>query len=379
MEKATVSIVRCCNYDFEKVKKAVKESIDLVGGINSFVEKGDDVLIKVNALAPFKPEDAVTTHPAVVKAVIQLVKKVGGNPIVGDFGGVGGEMSTKEILDKCGIAAVCIEEEARLIGFETTGFSKVKVNGKKVKETYVASPLLEVDKVISLPKLKTHTEGIFTGAIKNSFGFTPFKIRQLAHMYSFREISGYFVDFYSVRKPDLVVTDAVVGMEGNGPVRGYKKKVGLILSSADGVAIDAVASDIVGLKNVYAIDMAAKEGLGEGNLNKIKIVGEKLEKVRVEFVKPTTITSKVPRFIRYLFISVLISKLVVDESRCTKCMACVEYCPSNAILFKNFPKIVKEKCILCYGCKFICPENAIYIKKNPIKSALQGVRRIIRL
>ena len=79
-----VSIIRCENYDTDKVFDAVKRSVDLVGGIESFVKPGMKVLVKPNLLSARPPEDAVDTHPEIVRAVVRLVKSANGVPAIGD-------------------------------------------------------------------------------------------------------------------------------------------------------------------------------------------------------------------------------------------------------------------------------------------------------
>ena len=78
-----VSLVRCESYDTGLVFDAVKKSVDLIGGIEAFVRPGMKVLLKPNLLSARAPEDAVDTHPEVVRAVVRLVKGAGGTPFIG--------------------------------------------------------------------------------------------------------------------------------------------------------------------------------------------------------------------------------------------------------------------------------------------------------
>ena len=79
-----VSIVKCENYAHDNVKNAIKKSLDLIGGLSKFIKPGNTVLLKVNAIIGFPAERAATTHPAVVRAMAELVKETGGIPVVGD-------------------------------------------------------------------------------------------------------------------------------------------------------------------------------------------------------------------------------------------------------------------------------------------------------
>ena len=80
-----VSVVKADNYNIEIVDKAVNDAVNLIGGWQNFIKKGDKVLIKPNMLTNVTPEKAVTTHPEVVRAVIKAVKNMGALPAVGDL------------------------------------------------------------------------------------------------------------------------------------------------------------------------------------------------------------------------------------------------------------------------------------------------------
>jgi len=84
-----VSLARCDDYDPKKVFDAVSSSVDLLGGIGSFIKPGERVLIKPNLLKGRPPDDAVTTHPEIVRAVIRLVHETGARAYVGDSPGIG--------------------------------------------------------------------------------------------------------------------------------------------------------------------------------------------------------------------------------------------------------------------------------------------------
>src|SRR4030042_1343195 len=109
-----VSIVKCSSYDEEEVSKSIRNSIDLIGGIKTFVKKGDHVLLKPNLLYGKTPEKAVTTHPAIVKGVIEIVREAGGVPFIGDSPSIGSLMKAAE---KDGIKAVADEMNCPLVEF----------------------------------------------------------------------------------------------------------------------------------------------------------------------------------------------------------------------------------------------------------------------
>ena len=74
VDQKTVSIVRCQSYEEKEVESAVYQALGLIGGLEQFIKSGDKVLLKANLLAARSPEEGVTTHAAIVKAVTEAVK-----------------------------------------------------------------------------------------------------------------------------------------------------------------------------------------------------------------------------------------------------------------------------------------------------------------
>jgi uncharacterized protein (DUF362 family) len=133
-----VSIVKCENYEHQKVKKALLRSLELIGGLESIVKPGDNVLLKVNVIGGFSPERAATTHPAVAGAMIEIVREAGGVPWVGDSSGAYGY--TARSLEISGIKKACEEYGGKLINFESTGTYHVNVDGKILTALNIAKP-----------------------------------------------------------------------------------------------------------------------------------------------------------------------------------------------------------------------------------------------
>ena len=115
INETSVSIIKCSNYDEEEVLKSLRSSIDLIGGIENFVRRGDHVLLKPNLLYGKAPEKAVTTHPSIVKGMIQIVREAGGIPFIGDSPSIG---SLTRAAEKAGIKRVADENKCPLMEFD---------------------------------------------------------------------------------------------------------------------------------------------------------------------------------------------------------------------------------------------------------------------
>ena len=111
-----VAMVKVKNYAPDAVTLGIHQSLGLLGGIGCFIQPGERVLLKPNMLEGLPCESAVTTHPEVVRAMIRQVRSVGALPVVGDSPGVTGTLKAAE---KCGILAVCREEDVELAVFES--------------------------------------------------------------------------------------------------------------------------------------------------------------------------------------------------------------------------------------------------------------------
>ena len=135
--------------------------------------------------------------------------------------------------------------------------------------------------MITLPKLKTHSLTYLTGATKIIYGVVPglSKAAYHAKLADVERFSTMLLDLNSLIKPRLSVMDAVVGMEGNGPSAGSLRNIGAILAGTDHIAVDVVASSLVGFKplDVTTIKAAVSYGLTLGRLEYVDVVGEPVD------------------------------------------------------------------------------------------------------
>jgi uncharacterized protein (DUF362 family)/ferredoxin len=365
--KPKVTIVSCPDYASEKVFAALKESIDLLGGIQQFVKPGIRVLIKPNLLSGRPPEKAVTTHPSVVKATIKLVKEAGGIPFLGDSPGSGNLL---KVAEKTGIKEMADEMGCHLIEF--TEICEVEASeAGTFKKLEVAKVALEADAIISLPKVKTHGLTVLTLGIKNMFGCVPGMLKKTQWHLTAGTNPKYFsemlVDLYGIIKPELTIVDGIVAMEGNGPNMGKPRQLGLIFAGVDCVALDTVIAEVLSLpaQEVLTTKIAVEKGLGIGDLNRIEVIGEKIEDVRIRGFKTPKGFSPDYLFVKVL--SVLFSQSMTTrpvwiQDKCSACGTCSDVCPPKAIQMEGEKiKIDYKKCIRCFCCSEICPEEAMDI------------------
>jgi uncharacterized protein (DUF362 family)/Pyruvate/2-oxoacid:ferredoxin oxidoreductase delta subunit len=359
---ARVAVLRCSQYEKEKVFETVHQALSLFGGIGAFVKPGWKVLLKPNMLSAREPDRGVTTHPFVLEALVREVQSAGCETWIGDSPS-GALKGVKRCWENTGFKKVAEETGSKLINFEAGGTIQKEVNGNLY---HLARAVFEADAVINIPKFKTHGLTLYTGSVKNLYGTLPgFQKARLHKRYpNPTQFSRVLAEIYGLVKPALTVMDGIVGMEGNGPATGQLRSTQLILASPDGIALDTVAAAAMGFKEneVDATRIAGESGYGESRLASIDILGETLESVRFrDFALPSNHLMKlVPAFlVRWLGRFVWV-KPRADLKKCTGCGICVRSCPVNAIrLIEGRPVTDYEVCINCLCCNESCPENAV--------------------
>ncbi|SHK93293.1 Uncharacterized conserved protein, DUF362 family [Desulfatibacillum alkenivorans DSM 16219] len=356
-------------------EKSLKDAVEAVFREFPLDLEGKTVLVKPNILAGEPPEKGVTTHPMLVKTVVEMLKAKGAEVMVGDNPGVFGYGRSEKAA-----------ETARISGaaggaFVHLGQSPVKTSlpSQDVPHVMISNEVLTADLVINLPKLKTHGLTFYTGAVKNTFGYVVGgdKMRVHSQAVTPKRFSQALVDIFSVRPPDLTIMDAVVAMEGNGPHHGSLRNVGKILASGNAVSLDAVAVTMIGgnPRSILHLDIAAEKGLGAIELDQISL---NTEIVPIpDFKMPVTFVPGVMGMVLNRFLSKWINCLPqVQEDKCKQCGLCVKHCPTKAMTMakKSYPKADKNICINCYCCQEMCPEDAIVLKGRTL-NFIRGASR----
>ncbi|MFQ5808128.1 MAG: DUF362 domain-containing protein [Armatimonadota bacterium] len=374
-----VAIVRCDDYEREKVQRAVAEAVALVGGIGQFVSEGERVIVKPNLLSAADPARAVTTHPLVIEAVCKLVRAAGAEAIIADSPGAGlphREDRFPRLYDATGMVTAA-ERSGATLNFDASVAEVSCPQGVAVKRLDVMKPVLDADGVINVPKLKTHSFMMLTLATKNMFGIIP-GLGKPGHHAKLRladRFADMLLDILTIARPRLNVMDAVVGMEGEGPGRaGRPKGMRIILASADSIALDAVACRIVGVdpRRLPVLAAAQRRGWWNEAGDGAEVVGASIEDVAVSdfrlssaVVGPGGLVAE-KWYERLLFPRLrehLTARAVVERELCTACGTCVTACPEDAIrIVEKLAAIDDGKCIRCYCCHEVCPEAAIDLR-----------------
>ena len=374
----TVYIVQC--RDYHETAEKIGSLLDLMGGMGRFAQAGEKIILKVNLLREAGPEEAVCTHPAVAETVGRLAKEAGAVPVIADSPG-GGFRYTEKTLNKIYRTTGMLQaaEHAGIqLNRETTSRPVSCPDGVLIKHFDIITPVLEADTVFNLCKMKTHLFTGMTGAVKNIFGVIPGQSKPGYHakLHDVQRFAGMLLDLLNYVSPRLSIMDAVVAMEGDGPGTGDPRPVGLLIGSQNPLALDVVATEIMGLNREQnpVLMEAERRGLKPTRIEEVEIVGANLVDVKVPDFKPPRVSAGhiglgpmawYQQILEPLFKDAFSVRPRVIRDRCIACGTCIKGCPVEAICFvKERAFIDDDKCIRCYCCHEMCPEEAIGLQRS---------------
>jgi len=369
----------------EDVKTSVFSALELINAEHLMQKDNMIVLLKPNILMGKPAERAVNTHPEVIRAVIQWVKKFNPSKIfVCDSAG-GQKPGTTEIaMKESGIQRICEEEGAICVPFEKTEREIYKVkDALELKEISSSRLIKEADLIINIPKIKTHWQCTLTCCIKNMFGTVLLANKSKTHAQAAKleRFCSALADIYSISKPQLTVIDGYYCQEGKGPSSGDVVKLDIILAGYDGVALDSTVCKIIGFdpSEILYLEKAEKKKLGTTDLDNVEFFGETIESVFRKFERPKLrpISMPLPKWLAdYLGKTVFRANVKFNKEKCKLCSTCWTNCPVNAITPPNeikkgnIPKWDSKKCITCFCCVELCPHEAVKFNINYVRNAL---------
>ena len=386
MDRSRVAVIRCTTYDEDQVYPAIRRGLDLLGGIGSFVSKGEKIVIKPNVVAGDAPERCVGPHPEVFRSVARLALEQKVALSYGDSPAFTRNIFTE--MNKAGFTQVAEDLRIPLADFE---------NGREVffpespftKRFFLAKGALEADGIINLCKLKTHLITRLTGAVKNLFGCIPGSLKPELHvrMPSPHDFSRMLVALNLLLKPRLHIMDGVMAMQGNGPRSGDPVAMNVLLFSSDPVALDAVACRLVDLdlEHVPTMKPGREWGLGTYLSEEIELLGDSLDPlINGDF----EVVRKPPLDLSGALINRakgwVAPRPIIREELCTRCGACVAVCPTapKAVNWRDQgesrhtspPVHDYSRCIRCFCCQEVCPERAIIVRTPFLGRIIFGTR-----
>lgn len=248
------------------VKALVRKVFDAAGGMQTFISKGDVVIIKPNLSWASLPHFAATTNPDVLEEVIVLCQEAGAKKVrladntIQNAGRCFARSGANEIAKKTG---------ADLIAPRDSLMRDMNIKGERLNTWPVFKPFMEADKVINLPIAKTHNHSGLSLGMKNWIGAVGGR-RGALH----QDIHQVIVDLAQYFKPTLTLVDAIRIMISNGPSGGRQSDVAVknrLILSNDQVAADALATTYFDIQKdrVAFLQLADKAGIGTADLTRL--------------------------------------------------------------------------------------------------------------
>jgi uncharacterized protein (DUF362 family) len=247
---------------------------------------GKRVVLKPN-LVEFHRDKVINTDPRVVGAVIEMCKREGAAEIV-VAEGPGHWRNVEYLVSESGLGEVLSEHGIRFVDLNHDEPIKTPNLGRHsgLEYLYLSRTIATADVVISLPKLKTHHWAGATLSLKNLFGTLPgICYGWPKNELHWRGIDNSIVDIALTRTPELAIVDAIVGMEGDGPLNGTARHVGALVMGHDLVAVDATCCRLMQLdaEQIAYLVLGNQRRLGRLRANEIAQLGEPIETLAQPF------------------------------------------------------------------------------------------------
>ncbi|MCD4734331.1 DUF362 domain-containing protein [bacterium] len=382
MAKHQIAYAKSNTYDDAAVAAALAASLALVGGWSAHLPAAPArVLVKPNMLANFAPEEVVTTHPAVLRAVLTSLREAGYTPFVGDSP-AGSTRKVETVWKKTGIGAVCEELGVELVSFEAAGHRTLRGKNRFARELHIANPVIDADAVVNLPKLKTHSLTVFTCAVKNLFGYVPGMRKMMLHGKALnpRDFAEILTDVYRLRPPNLNIVDGIISMQGDGPSGGSPYPFGRIIVGSNAPALDHSLASRIGIPAERMPVERVCLQRGYFQIDEIEELGD-VPEVKQDYEIPgNSWVALIPGpFGRYVAEQIRTFP-VIRQKDCIRCGACARACPHATIPFEDGEyHIDHAACISCLCCHEVCPVQAIELSGSWPIQIYNGIKKLKRL
>jgi uncharacterized protein (DUF362 family)/NAD-dependent dihydropyrimidine dehydrogenase PreA subunit len=340
--------------------------VEPFGGWAAVVSEGERIAVKINLLRGAPPENAVSTHPETLRAVLRALKAAGAKAFVADSpGGRNGPAKMARAFKISGLSDVCMEEGVPIVHIEDDAVMLGAPEGKLYRSFPVGRAFVDADAIVQVGVLKTHQLMRLTGGVKLTYGCIPGLTKAQLHVRAHRreDFADMLLDLHLAVRPRFTIIDAIIAMEGQGPSSGTPREMDSLFAARDAVALDAALADRVGFERRTLWVLAAAERRGVVDLaDPYTVDGDAIE-AEAGFVPAARDMQEslyLPHSVRRFARNRLSARpKLVAPDKCTRCRDCATICGASAISMDPLPVFDDKLCVRCYACTEVCPTTAI--------------------
>jgi uncharacterized protein (DUF362 family) len=246
-DKASVFVARNQRYD-GPLERTIRDGL-VATGFDPAAVRGRRVLLKPNLVEPIRSCPQMTTNPAVVVAAAEVFRRWGADVTVGE--GPGHVRDTELALCESGMQDAL--DRARLpfadLNYSQLGWIENGGRASSLRGFYFPAQVVEADLIVSMPKMKTHHWVGYTGALKNLYGVIPgIKYGWPKNVLHYAGIPESIFDINASLPKTVSIVDGILAMEGDGPIMGSGKPMGLLVIGTNNTAVDATLGRIMGFE-----------------------------------------------------------------------------------------------------------------------------------
>ena len=278
LDRASVFIARDQDYDGSLVG-TIRDGL-LASGLDAGWVRGRRVLLKPNLVEPTREAPHMTTHPTVVRAAAEVFLEWGADVLVGEA--PAHLRDTELALVESGIEETLAEAKLGFadLNYEEVTWVKNAGGASRLPGFFLPRSVAEADLIVSMPKMKTHHWAGATAAMKNMYGVMPgIKYGWPKNVLHYGGIPQTVYDINATIPKTIAVVDAIECMEGDGPIMGTPKRMGLVLVGLTPAAVDATVCRLMDLN-------AARIGYLKLAANRLGPIDESLIEQRGEPWEP---------------------------------------------------------------------------------------------
>jgi|GEM_PF-6594 len=369
---------------YQDYKKAIGSLLDgMDRPLSSLISPGTRVFVKpfLQAGQISDPSERLTTHPDLLRALIEILLDHGARV---SFGGGGAALLKSESLEDFAWAEQLSKDlGAPFVSFASTGGRLVPSHLLFPRDHLIANALLDADVIVSCANLQPHGTLGLSGSIRNMFNAVVGNQQQ--RLYSLfpdgRRLGKAMADVCRLVRPDLSILDLTTVRDRIDQWPWKVLPVNRIIAGRDPAAVDSVAASAVGFEGpLWTSVYGERCGLGAARCQDVRVIGPSCAP-QAALQLPAGPSRAVHKPTAFETARSLMTEMVlrprpqIDTTRCTECEACIAVCFSNAIARQDDGRIAIDsaRCVECGNCVVRCEEGAVRLV--PRHSLGRGLER----